>query len=124
MDQGYTIKQASEQLGLAEITLRKMIRSGRLGAHLERRKHGMTWVLTEEDIRRFQEPGAVEVYPPQTPDLLRVIETRLTGVEGGTTMILHEIKVLTDTVSALRTEVAQLRTQQEARPKRRWPWGR
>ena len=121
---GYTIRQASEKLGLAEITVRKMIRGGRIGAHLERRKHGMTWVLTEEDIRRFQEPGAVEVYTPGNTDIMRSIDHRLSGIEGSSTMVLQEIRVLTETVTALQQEVAQLRTQQEARSKRRWPWGR
>lgn len=124
MDEGYTLEQAAERLGLAKVTVRKMIRQGRINAHLEKRKHGMTYILTEEDIRRFTEPAAVEVYRPNMGDTLRGLESKLSMVDQRSTLIQDEIKVLIDTVTTLQSEVTQLRAQLAPPKRRRWPWSR
>lgn len=125
-DQGYTIKQAAERLQLAEVTVRKMLRSGRLTGHLASRKHGLTWIITDEDLRRYHATEASPIYPVPHGDLPRSLEDKLSRIDERSTRVLDEIKVLQDTMAQLQQEITHLQDQANRTPTKpqwfRWIW--
>lgn len=50
----YTCLEAAAALGVTDRRVRVLCRTGRLG-----RKHGRVWLITEDDIKRYQDAGPI-----------------------------------------------------------------
>jgi hypothetical protein len=51
----YTCTEAAAALGVTDTRVRVLCRSGRLG-----RKHGRAWIITEQDLKRYQNAGPMK----------------------------------------------------------------
>ena len=51
----YTCLEAAAALGVDQTRVRVLCRSGRLG-----RKHGRAWMITEQDLKRYQDAGPMK----------------------------------------------------------------
>jgi excisionase family DNA binding protein len=51
----YTCSEAAAVLGVTDTRVRVLCRSGRLG-----RKHGRAWMITEQDLKRYQNAGPMK----------------------------------------------------------------
>lgn len=134
---GIAIKEVAQKLGKSEATVRRMVRSGKLPAHLENiAPWGPTWTVNDADVHRMLYPDRplVEVLPPDddTPrQMLRdVREGMMTltaliqeGDQGLQDVLEEQQEAWQTAMQTLREEVEQLRNALTVRPKRRWwPW--
>ena len=51
----YTCLEAAAALGVDQTRVRVLCCSGRLG-----RKHGRAWMITEQDLKRYQDAGPMK----------------------------------------------------------------
>ena len=70
-NQGYTLKQASEALGVSQITVRRLIKSGKVKARLVPAKFGNAYVIDELP------PALVKKPLPDTPLSVPALINRL-----------------------------------------------
>lgn len=124
-------------LGKSEVTIRRMIRTGKLPAHRETiAPWGPTWVVDEAEVARIlhHDQALVEVLPPdyEPPDhLIREVREGLTTLNAlireGDQGIREELHTsnqsLRAEVAALRSELERLQTQISAK-RSWWPWAR
>lgn len=136
---GITIKEAAQQLSKSEATVRRMVRSGKLPAHIENiAPWGPTWTINETDVSRLLHPDQplVEILPRdyETPSqMLRdvregvvTLTTLITEGDQGLRDALGEQQAVWQTaIGALREEVEQLRHELAEHHKPGWwPWRR
>lgn len=135
-------------MGKSEVTVRRMIRDGKLAAHLEKiDPWGPTWVINEGDLQRLITPDhpLVELLrddsssPSQFAQGVReglmTLHTLIMGLDQGVTQALDDHRTQVETLlttqdealrselTALHIEIAQLRAQL-AKPTRTPFWHR
>ncbi len=116
-------------MGKSEVTVRRMIRDGKLAAHLEKiDPWGPTWVINDGDLQRLITPDhpLVEVLPDDPSSLsqfaqgvregLTTLHTLIRGLDQGVTQALDDHRTQVETLlttqdEALRTELAALHTE-------------
>ena len=123
-------------MGKSEVTVRRMIRDGKLAAHLETiDPWGPTWVINDGDLQRLITPDhpLVEILPNDPSSLdqfaqgvregLMTLHTLIRGLDQGVTQALDDHRTQVETLlttqnealrselTALHTEIAQLRAQ-------------
>ena len=127
-------------MGKSEVTVRRMIRGGKLAAHLEKiDPWGPTWVINEGELQRLITPDhpLVEVLPDDSSspsqfaqgvrEGLMTLHTLIRGLDQGVTQALDDHRTqdeaLRSELTALHIEIAQLRAQL-AKPTRTPFWHR
>lgn len=128
-----TINEAAYRLGVSPVTIRRMIRQGRLPAHLEGTKHGQTWVITEGDLQRLEHPDqpliTLEPPGPYYPDQPLIMYKQALGeLRDALRTDLREQQEAMETRLARLEQALQLVLERTAPPaphrRRWWPWTR
>lgn len=98
-----TIDQAAAQLGKSLKTVRRMVRDGRISAHLVLSgDHGPWWDVSEADVLRLANPGhAVVLMDPEQMSRLDSVATRVDMVLSQLGELRAENRRLADAVEAL-----------------------
>lgn len=85
---GMTIKEAATRTGKAELTIRRMVKAGKLPARLEDRPPwGPTYVIEEADLAAVMEPPQplVTILPPEMGSAHQAPEQQMRAIREGIT---------------------------------------
>lgn len=107
-----TIAEAAERMGVTTLTVRRLIRRGKLPAMLVSGKHGPTWEITEQDLWRYQNPDTqvFELVQPAGESPLDVVQ----GIREGMTTLRGEFREYVDQQQAVNASLLHhLAEQQE-----------
>ena len=115
----YTIKEASEALGVSTDTIRRRIKEGKIKAHKVEGRNGPQWAIPEDELTGSDGQQVIEVIPVKREispeDLKQYIGQAIAeGIEGHTEAYKARTEVLIQEVLELRKAVKTLTEALEA----------
>ncbi len=111
-----TIKEAATRLGKSELTIRRMVKTGKLPARLENRPPwGPTYVIDESDLCQVMSPppSLITVLPPETVPSIQTSEQMIRRIREGVLVDIHQAftQLQTHVTAQLQSEITRLQGQ-------------
>ena len=124
---GYSIREASEELGISTRSVRRMIQRGQISAQLVNGKHGETYQITALPPQIAKKKGVKRTLPPYTLDN-KVDHTLVKGLlednkalQAEVKQLAYQLGTLEATNKALEDRV-KLLTEGRVKAKKKRPW--